>query len=198
MKRYILIAVVVLSLVGVFFAFSDNYSVPEPRIRVNKTSTQAMTTSWQTLDFDGTSTFNVNTFGSVDAAGNKMVQWDSTNKLFKFMGDYDRNFDTTLFLSTSTNLITTRASIQVRYVIPNGVSPGVDLYIPFPDESQPYVDAGEVTLLANGVRHLPLPNPLYSNATIRANGLRVQVRLSNSLITLGVCNLTSAAMLIQD
>lgn len=197
MRRLIVLFGCVLLIVGVFFAF-NNYTVPEPRFRANRTANLTLTTSWQTVDFNGTSSFNVNTFATIDGAGTRMVSWDSTNKLLKFNGDYDRNYAISFFVTTSTNLITTRSILQVRFVVPNGVSPGVDLIFPFPDDATPLVDMGEVTLLAGGVRHIPLNLDLYSNAAIRTNGVRVEVRLSNSLITLGVSNMTSASILIQD
>lgn len=176
----------------------NNKSIQQGRFRINRTATLALTTSWQTVDFNGSSTYNTNTFGIDPETGAKMVSWDSTNKIVKFKGNYDRNYDITIYPETNANLITTRSSLQLRYVIPNGAGAGVDLYFPFSDTSQPFADLGEVTLLANGVRHIPLTLPVTVTQSIRTNGIRIELRISNSLITLGVCNLTNCALVVQE
>lgn len=175
----------------------DNYTISDPVFRINRSATLALSTSWQTIDFNGISTYNKNTFGIDTASGNKLVYWDSTNKLIKFVTDYPKNFSFTLYPETNTNLITTRATLQFRYVIPNGISTGVDLIVPFVDASTPYGDIGEVTILANGFRHSPISLPFSITPSIATKGVRVEMKLSNSLITLGACNLTSCAIQIQ-
>jgi len=177
---------------------ADNYTVIPARLRISRSSSLALTTSWQVVDFSGTSPYNVNTFAYDSSIGKNLVYWDSTSKLIKFSSSYDMNLITSLFATTSTNLLTTKATVQVRFVIPNGVSPGVDLYFPYPDETTPYADLGEVTLLANGIKHQPLILPIYANSSMRTNGFRVEIRLSNSLITLGTCSLNSCTLSIQQ
>lgn len=174
-------------------------SVRQPRLRVNRTASLSVTTSWQKIDFSGSSALNVNTYGKDPVSGNPMVMWDSTAKLFRFYNKNDQNYIVFFNAITSVNLITTKATLRYRFVIPNGVSAGVNFYFPFPDnQSTAYVDAGEVTLLAGGVNHSISPLPLYVNDLIRNNGLWIEIQLSNSLVTLGVCTLLSCDMLIQS
>jgi len=180
-----------------FLSFAQNYTIPEPNFRVNRTATLQLSTAWQTVDFNGTSIYNANTFGLDPATGNRFVYWDSTNKLIKFITDYPFNYSFTIYPETSANLITTRATLQFRYVVPNGISPGVDLITPFVDTATPYCDLGEVTILANGVKHTPISLPLSVTKELGAKGVRVEMRLSNSLITLGVCNLTNCALSVK-
>ncbi len=173
------------------------YNEIQPRLRVNRSSVMAITTTWQKLDFSGTSSVNVNTFGKDPVTGNSMVMWDTSAKLFKFYEQNDQNYDCSLFLSTTTNLITVRATIQYRCVVPNGGGAGIPSYFPFPDDSTPYVDIAEATLLATQVNHKVEKIPLYLNSVLRANGFWIELKLSNSLVTLGTCNLNNAALLIQ-
>lgn len=175
----------------------DNYTIADPVFRVNRSATLTLSTAWQIIDFNGTSTYNRNTFGIDPVSSNKMVYWDSTNKIIKFVADYPKNFSFTLYPETSANLITTRATLQFRYVVPNGISTGVDLIVPFVDAATPYGDLGEVTILANGMRHAQISLPFNITPSVASKGVRVEMRLSNSLITLGVCNLTSCALQIQ-
>jgi len=171
----------------------------QPRLRVNRTATLNITTAWQRVVFSGTSAFNVNTYGKDPISGNQMIMWDSASNIFRFYNKNDQNYIVFFNAVTTTNLITTRATLRYRFAIPNGVSAGVPLYFPFPDtQSTAYVDAGEVTLLAGGVNHNVSPLPLYVNDIIRTNGLYMEIQLSNSLITLGTCTLNSCDLLIQS
>jgi len=171
----------------------------QPRLRVNRTASLAVTTAWQKIDFSGTSAFNVNTYGKDPTSGNQMIMWDNTAKLFRFYNKNDQNYIVFFNAITTVNLITVKATLRYRFVVPNGVSAGVNLYFPFPDtQSTAYVDAAEVTLLAGGVNHNISPLPLYVNDLIRANGLYMEIQLSNSLITLGTCTLNSCDLLIQS
>lgn len=171
----------------------------QPRLRVNRTTAMNVTTSWQRIIFNGTSPFNVNTYGKDPISGNQMVMWDSTNNIFRFYNKNDQNYIVFFNASTTVNLISTRATLRYRFGIPNGVSAGVALYFPFPDtQSAAYVDAVEVTVLTLGANHNVAPLPLYVNDLIRANGLFMEIQLSNSLITLGTCTLNSCDLLIQS
>lgn len=174
----------------------NNSSVADPRLRVNRTATLALSTSWQSVILNGSSTYNVNTFGFA-ANGERVVTYDQTNNLFKFNTEFDKNFTLQLSFRTSTNLITTKSTLQYRLEIPNGGGGGVPVYFPFPDVAgAEYVDVADVTLLANGLNSDVIPLSIYVNSMVRANGFRIQVRLSNALITLGVCNLTNMNALI--
>jgi hypothetical protein len=101
-----------------------------------------------------------------------------------------------LQFSTTTTLLTIRAFMQIRFVIPNGVSPGVDFIFPFTNNGA-YVDLNEVTILSTAQNNKPFSIPLYTNAAIRANGFRVQARLSNALSIGGTTTLNYASLLIQ-
>ena len=54
----------------------------------------------QKVDFNGTSTFNVNNFGNDPVSGNPLIYWDSTNKLFKFNLQQDANVNVTVYFKT--------------------------------------------------------------------------------------------------
>lgn len=178
----------------------NNTTIQQPRLRVNRTASLQLNTTWQDIDFNGTSNQNINTFGVANVeTGLKTVYYDPVTKLFRFTGDYDWNFNIQLYPATSTNLITLRSVLQMRCVVPNGVSPGVDYYFPYPEggSTTAYMDIGEVTLLANGINHPAVNISTYASTLIRTNGFKIQLRLSNSLISLGVCNLVSCNLLIN-
>jgi len=168
----------------------------QPRLRVSRSAALNITTTWQKVVFDGSSAFNVNTFGK-NSAGKQMVEWDNTAGKFNFYDAIDQNYVCFLSPVTTTTLITTRATLQYRCVIPNGGGTGVNSYFPYPDQGG-FVDAAEATLLTSTMLHQLQPFPLYLNANIRSNGFWIEVKLSNSLITLGVCTLNSCSFLIQS
>lgn len=168
------------------FATAQNNTVPEGILRLTATNPITLSTTWQKVDFNGTVGVgqNRNTYGKDPVTGNNTVWWDSTNKLFRIYDQYDKNYQITFFpITTTTGLLTTRATIQYRIVIPNGVSAGVPLYAPYSDvQSQAYVDIGEVTLLLGGVQHSPSSLGLQVGALTRTNGFYIEVRLSNAVL----------------
>lgn len=171
--------------------------VQQPRIRVSRTATLNVTNAWQKIIFNGVSADNVNTFGK-NASGKQMVEWDATALQFKFYDPIDQNYICFLSPVTTTNLITTRATLQYRCVIPNGLGAGIDKYFPYTDQGG-YVDAAEVTLLgATSMLHSIQPFPSFLNSNVRVNGFWIEVKLSNSLITLGTCTLNTCSFLIQS
>lgn len=168
-----------------------------PRFRVNKTTDQSITTSWQRIYFDGTSPLNVNTYSIVDDVN--VVTWDNDNGVFKFNHpETERNYLLTMYLEISVSITNTRAMFQYRFVIPNGVSPGVDFYFPFPD-NQPnaYADLGELTLFTS-VRHRLESQPIYTNQQILDNGLGIEYRMSNNVAMGANPLLTNAVVLISS
>jgi len=171
-------------------------SIADPRLRVSTSSPLVLTTSWQTLDYSGSETLNVNTFGINPITSTNMFNYDSVNKLFKYSGNYDHNFQMFLQFSTTTSLLTIRAYLQVRFVIPNGVSAGVDFVFPFTNNGG-YADLDEVTILSTAQNNKPFFHPLYTNQAIRTNGFRVDARISNALAIGGTTTLNYASMLIQ-
>lgn len=170
----------------------------QPRIRVNRTASLALSTTWQRIDFNGTSQYNVNTFGKDPVSGNQMITWNAVDKLFRFYNKIDTNYLMFLNVTTTVTAVATPASLRLRFVIPNGISPGVPNYFPFPEEGG-YIDIGAVTLLAIGMStKMAIPIPLYLENSIRANGIGVEMCISNSLLLLGVCTLNNATLLIQS
>jgi hypothetical protein len=178
-------------------ATAQNYSVNEPRMRVNRTASLSLTTDWQTLSFNGTSDFNFNTYAIDPTSGNKMIWYDTSANLFKVYGEYDKQLSFQLFIRSTTNIITTSANLQYRIVIPNGISPGVPLNFPFPEDGG-YGYLISLTRLTTAVNNTTTPIAIYANSAIRTNGFYVQVRLSNPLFALGTSTINSASVVIQS
>jgi hypothetical protein len=86
--------------------------------------------------------------------------------------------------------------LQIRFVIPNGVSAGVDFVFPFTNNGG-YADLDEVTILSIAQNNKPFSHPLYTSQAIRTNGFKVEVRLSNVLAVGGTTTLNYASLLIQ-
>lgn len=168
----------------------------EPRLRVNRDTSLLLSTTFQDIDFNGVSDFNVNTFGIDPVSGEGIVEYDSATKLFKFHNQYDRNFLMNLYASTTTTTINTRATIQYRINIPDGISAGVDINFPFPD-GLGLADLAEVTLRITETAHKSESIPIYASQVLRDNGFKVQMRLSNLLAVSGTSTLNSASILIQ-
>lgn len=171
-----------------------NNSVAEPRLRVNRTTAITLTTSWQDVIFNGTSTYNINTYGD-DKNSVKTSWYDSTNNLFKFGGEYDRNITMQIYPRTTVASILTAGTLQLRFIIPNGGGAGIDIYFPFPDDGG-YMDTGAITILSAGMNKVPILLGVYINNMIRTNGFKLQVKLSNSLA--GTATLNTIALLIQS
>lgn len=169
----------------------------QARLRVNRTASLSLSTTWQKIDFNGTSLYNVNTFGKDPSSQNQIVSWDSTLKQFRFYDKNDQNFLLFVNLMTTTNLISTRASLQLRLVIPNGGGAGVNSYFPFPEEGG-MVDVGEATLVATSPVRMSIPIPLYLDHNMRSNGFWIELKLSNTLVVLGVATLNNCSLLIQS
>ena len=103
--------------------------VDQPLARFNRSDDLTLSTSWQRIDYNGTSAFNSNTFA--DVTNGQRVQWDATDKLFKFDTDETlQKFD--LILNFGFNSGFRPASIDIRFVIP--VDGGDDIHFPLPDE----------------------------------------------------------------
>lgn len=171
-------------------------SVADPRLRVSCTPNSNVTTAWQTINFNGSESLDINTFGIDPTSGFKMFNYDSATQLFKYYGKYDSNFFTSFQFTTTTNIITVRATLQIRFVIPNGVSAGVDLIFPFTNNGG-FADLNDVTILSTAVNNVPFDFDIYTNQAIRDNGFKIQVRLSNVLAIGGTTTLNYASMRIQ-
>lgn len=185
-----------LALIFIIPVFAQNPTVLEPRLRMNRTTSLVLSTTWQTVDFNGTSPYNINTFGKDPVSSNSLVWWDATNKLFKFYNQYAKNYSGTFYVTTTATILTTKATIQYRIAIPNGISAGVDLYAPFPDtQAQAYGDIGDVTILSS-MQHVSQPIEIVADNLIKTNGCYIQVRLSN-IIPLGTVTMNNAVILIK-
>lgn len=170
-----------------------NTQPTEPRLRVNKTTTTAITTSWQPIVYDGTSTYNTNSFSTLQGQTNPSLWYDSANNLFKFTPNTDQNYTFTPSFSisattilTSLNLATiTIANVQFRFYIPAPTP----VTFPLPDFGG-YIDMGPVNLVAQNNYQKQIP--VYANALIRQYGVQAQIKLSAS--TLGTINLSGSDM----
>jgi len=174
-----------------------NYSIREPSLRVNISSSFGITTSWQTVVFNGTSALNFNYYPKDPTTGNQMIHWDGVNNKFRVYGDYNRQITLQLFAKTTTTIIATSSNLQMRIVIPNGVSPGVDFYFPFPEDGG-LADIADITKLTEPLSFTITPLSIYSNSAIIANGFYIQLRLSTPLLGLGTCTLNAANVVIQS
>jgi hypothetical protein len=154
-----------------------------PRIRVSRSSTLTLTTSWQTLDFNGTSAANVNTFPK-DSNNVEMITYDTTAKKFKFSTSVDRNYALVIYIKTTATSILnalnlSMGSLQMRFVVPGGNTDGSDYYFPFPDDGG-YIDLN----LVNSVS--PWQQEYYTNIFVdqrkRTGGMQVQLKLSNTVL----------------
>jgi hypothetical protein len=182
-----------------FFLFSISafsQSSADPRLRVSALPNTLLTTSWQTINFNASESLNVNTFGINPPNGKLMFEYDPVTMLFKYYGNYDNAFFISFQFQSTTTILTTRATLQLRFVIPNGVSSGVDFFFPFSDRGG-YVDINEITLLSFAQNNTGFEQNIYTNAALRANGFKIQVRLSNALAGIGTSTLNYASLRIQ-
>jgi hypothetical protein len=159
------------------------YMPPQPRIYREIGSSLPLTTSWQRLDL---SVLNANTFPV--AGANRLVDWNSSSKVFTFNDSTTRNYIAALNMSIATSgvLVTPIVipiKVQFRFVVPNGVSPGVDYYFPF-STSAGYMDLKEVAW--NGGDNVQRLTPVTSDLPKRVNGVGCDVRLSSSPLTGGI------------
>jgi len=172
-------------------------SVIKPRIRVDRSTNLSLTTSWQKVVFDGTSLLNTNTFGEDPTEELQMIVWDDVDELFRFYDKIDQDYLVYFNATTTTDLVSVRATLRYRFVIPDGGGIGIDTYFPF-EENGGFVDAGEVTVLTVAVNHNFTPLLLGLNETIRDNGCYLEVKLSNALATLGTCTIDNCDLLIRS
>lgn len=176
--------------------YAQNITVNEPSMRVTRTASLLVTTSWQDLLYTGTAD-TVNYYGVDPKTGRKFVWYDNETGLFRFSGDYDKNVWVQLGFQSTVTAITTKTTFQYRLVIPNGISPGVDDYRPMAFAGG-MADAFDATLLnAQSTNAVVSPLMVRVGDKIRANGFKVQVRVKNA-ITLGTCTLNAANAIISS
>lgn len=171
--------------------------INQPRLRVNRSASLTLSNTWQDVVFNGTSAFNVNTFGNDPVSNVPVVMYSATNNLFRFYEQYDKNMEATLYVRTASTMVTTGLLLQYRIVVPNGSGAGQDLYFPFPD-ADGLADIGSVGIKVGNINHNEVPIALYIGQPIRANGFKVQMRLSETILGIGNIQVTYAAMLIRE
>lgn len=159
----------------------DGWMPPQPKIYREITTPVVLSTSFQRLDL---SVNNANTFTN-GLGGKKLVDWDATNKLFTFNDTTTRNYIAALNLKLTTSgvLVTPIVApvyVQFRFVVPDGVSPGVDYYFPF-STGDGFMDLQEVAF--NGTRRHQRLTPVTSDANKRATGVGCEVRTSALTLT---------------
>jgi len=157
-----------------------NTTIGDPRIRVNKTTSMTLSTSWQTLNFNGSSAYNINSFTTLPGQSNPSAWYDPTTSLFNFTPNGDRNY--VLYITTSitsnqllSTLNLTSASLRLRLMIPSPTP----VYFPGPDVGG-YIDLGAVNL--TGQRNDYQPIAFFANSLIRQYGFSVQLCLSNAVL----------------
>jgi hypothetical protein len=153
---------------------------PQPVIFRQTSGSVTLTTNWQRLDL---ATQNVNSFPGTSPA--KTVDWDATNKLFTFNAATTRNYIATLNARVQMSGITlaplaTPIYVQYRFVVPNGVSPGVDFFFPF-STTDGFLDLQEVPYNST-MRHQRL-TPITADASKRANGVGCEMRINANPLT---------------
>ena len=168
---------------------------PDPRLIVSKTTPISLNTSWQAIVYDGVEVGKtVNTFGKDPATGRFMFDYNSTINLFTHNENYPHNFNLLFEFRTLCPIITTKASLQLRFAIPNGISPGVDLNFPF-ENNGGYVDVYDISLFNLSVNNKPWQFPIYIGDALKINGFKIYVRLSNA--TVGATTIEYTSLSIQ-
>lgn len=172
-----------------------NNAVPAPRFRVNQSTPMTLSTTFQKVDFAGTSTRNTNTFPVGADKLKPCINWDSTNKLFIFNSTVDKNYDV-LFNAKITGsaiqslLNVNLAQVQMRYVVP---VPGNPIYFPLPD-SDGYVDLTSVGLSSTDRSTNSIT--IYANSAMRQYGLGLELRISNAFLGGATATLSASDLII--
>jgi hypothetical protein len=90
-----------------YFSFSCfAQSVADPRLRVSVLPNLALSTTWQTINFNGFESLDINTFGIDPISGLRIFTYNSTTQTFNYYGKYDSNFFTSFQFTTTTTLLT--------------------------------------------------------------------------------------------
>ena len=146
-----------------------------PRMRISRSASLVLSNTWQRVDFNGTSTSNINSFPYVTGtSGAKTTDWDGTNKLIKFNDSTDKTFTFTFFYIVNGGI--RPINILYRFVIPSTPA----FYFPFPDESAPYGRLEDIQSILE-VRESKV-GTIYSNASMRSFGLGFELKVGTSLL----------------
>jgi len=176
---------------------STQQGVNQPRLRVSRTTDLVLSTTWQTVILNGVEPLNVNTFGKDPNSNNPLVHYDTANSLFRFYEQYDVNYNVTLYMKVTSTIVGTGVTLQYRMVVPNGGGAGVDTSFPFPT-SGGYADITYVAMKVGAVMNIERPISMYLSNSIRNNGVRFQLRLSDTLLGVGNITVNNTAVLIQQ
>ncbi len=152
----------------------------QPRIHRQISGTVALSTAWARLDL---ATNNANTFSFLGAE--QVVDWNVTDKLFTFNDGTTRNYIAALNAKiTTTGIVAPPLAApvyaQFRFIVPDGVSPGVDFFFPF-STGDGFMDLQEVAYVSS-MRHQQL-TPVTADAAKRTNGVGCEMRLSAAPLT---------------
>ena len=174
MKKYLL-----LFLVSVY---SFGQSVADPRLIVSRTTPMTLSTSWQEVIYTGTEAGKtMNTFGKDPVTGKFAFDYNVSTNLFTYNEFYPHNFNLLFEFRTTSTVISTKATLQLRFAIPNGISAGVDLNFPFENQGG-YIDVYDVSLFNFAVNNKPFVLPLYIGDLLKANGFKIYVKLSTATV----------------
>lgn len=152
----------------------------QSRVRANQSASLALSTSWQRIDFAGSSSYNTNTFPLGPDGVNNFVYWDAVNKLFKFQNQVDMNFiiqfNAKIFSSAVLSALSlTMATARLRLVVPAPTP----IYFPLPDSDQ-CIDIAPLGLVS--IYRGAYGFTIYANAAVRQYGIGLEVSISNSFL----------------
>ena len=164
--------------------------ITSPYIRLNRSTDLTLTTTWQRVDYNGTSTRNTNTFPNAPGTSNPLVEWDSTSKVFKFNTTVDKHYDLLMnYRINSSTLISllnlTMTTVQLRFIVPSPTP----RYFPLPDDGG-YIDIA-YTGLATDVRNT-MNYILRAVPDVMQYGIGVEMRIAGT--ALGVIKLMTSDM----
>jgi Fe-S cluster assembly iron-binding protein IscA len=170
-------------------------SSPDPRLIVSRTTPITLSTTFQEIVYNGSeSGKTMNTFGKDPVTNKFMFDYNSTTNLFTYNEVYPHNFNLLFEFRTTSTIISTKATLQLRIAIPNGVSAGVDINFPFENQGG-YIDVYDVSLFNFAMNNKPFVLPLYIGDALKVNGFKIYVRLSNA--TVGGTTLDYSSISIQ-
>jgi hypothetical protein len=173
-------------------------TAPAPKMQRTMSGALSLTTSWQRVDY---ATATLNEFPVVTDAGLHLVDWSSGSKIVTFNDQAAGNHEYMIFLAieavttgVTSPPILPALTVQVRYTIPNGGGPGVDLHFPNHGAAsgREYIDFADV--LGNGATVAQLPIHVPATAVVRANGVGIDVQLSAAPPAGGAVSLASSVL----
>ena len=137
----------------------------KPYARFNRTTDLTLSTTWQRVDFNGTSSLNANTYPNTGSG--KQVDWDATDKKFVFNRDTLGLYN--IFLTYQFAGGVRPASVDMRFVIPAPTP----IYFPLPDtiEHLPLVDITRLATVATKDSQI-----VRSTSVVTEYGIGIELR----------------------